>query len=111
MMSGVGADQKFVLLPDDTELMADGADTTRVVMRVTDSYGNVRPFANDPIELTLEGPGELIGDNPFALFGGRGAVWIRAKETAGTVKLTAKHPRLGEQVVVVKVAGVVAERV
>ncbi len=111
MMSGVGADQKFVLLPDDTELMADGADTTRVVMRVTDSFGNVRPFANDPIELTLEGPGELIGDNPFALFGGRGAVWIRAKETAGTVKLTAKHPRLGEQVVVVKVAGVAAERV
>ncbi len=111
MMSGVGADQKFVLLPDDAELVADGADTTRVVMRVTDTFGNVRPFANDPIELTLEGPGELIGDNPFALFGGRGAVWIRAKETAGVVKLTAKHPRLGEQVVVVNVSGGVAERV
>jgi beta-galactosidase len=48
---------------------------------------------------TLEGPGELIGDNPFSLIGGTGAVWIRAKEQAGTVLLTAKHPRLGSQAV------------
>jgi beta-galactosidase len=110
-MSGRGVDQKFVLLPDDLELIGDGADTTRVVLRVTDTYGNVRPYANDPIAFTLEGPAELIGDNPFALFGGRGAVWIRAKQSAGEVKLTAKHPRLGEQVVVVKVSGAEAERV
>ena len=98
-MSGLGVDQKFVLLPDDARLMADGADTTRIVMRVTDEFGNVRPYANDPITLSLNGPAELIGDNPFALFGGRGAVWVRAKETAGTVTLTATHPRLGAQTV------------
>ena len=109
-MSGEGVDQKFVLLPDEVELMADGADTTRIVMRVTDEYGNVRPFANDPIVLTLDGPAELIGDNPFALFGGRGAVWIRAKESAGKVKLTAKHPRLGQQVVELTIAPAAEER-
>jgi beta-galactosidase len=97
--SGSGADRKFVLLADDKELIADGADVTRVVMRVTDEFGNVRPYANDSIALTLEGPAELIGDNPFALFGGRGAVWVRAKESAGQVRLTAKHPRLGSQTV------------
>ena len=96
-LSGKGIDQKFALLPDDTSLNADGADTTRVVLRVTDEYGAIRPFANDSIQLELEGPAELIGDNPFALIGGTGAIWIRAKEQAGTARLTATHPRLGAQ--------------
>ena len=34
---------------------------------------------------------------PFALIGGTGAVWIRAKEQPGMVKLTATHPYLGAQ--------------
>jgi beta-galactosidase len=97
IMSGRGIDQKFALLPDDTSLIADGADTTRVVLRVTDEFGAIRPFANDPIEFQLEGPAQLIGDNPFALIGGTGAIWIRATEQPGTVTLTAAHPRLGKQ--------------
>jgi beta-galactosidase len=109
--SGDGADKKFTLLPDDEALMADGADTTRVVLRVTDEFDAIRTYADDPIEFTLEGPGELIGDNPFSLVGGTGAVWIRAKETAGTVKLTAKHPRLGLKSVSFKLSAVPAETV
>ena len=65
--------------------MADGADTTRVVLRVTDEFDNIRPFANDAVKFEIEGPAELIGDNPFALIGGTGAIWIRAKEQAGPV--------------------------
>jgi len=96
-MSGSGADRKFTLVPDDTTLVADGADTTRIVLRVTDEFGNIRTYANDPITFILEGPAQLIGDNPFALIGGTGAVWIRAGEHPGTVRLVAKHPRLGSQ--------------
>jgi len=96
-LSGRGVDQKFSLHPDDTSLIADGADATRVVLRVTDDFGAIRPFANDAIKFQLEGPGEIIGDNPFALIGGTGAIWIRAKEQAGTVKLIATHPYLGTQ--------------
>ena len=96
-LSGLGVDRQFHLLPDDTSLVADGADTTRVVLRATDEFDAVRTYANDPIMFTLEGPAELIGDNPFALIGGTGAVWIRAKEEAGVVRLTAKHPRLGSK--------------
>jgi beta-galactosidase len=95
--SGRGVDRKFSLLPDDTALVADGADATRVVLRVTDEFGNIRPYASDPIVFTLEGPAELIGDNPFGLVGGTGAVWIRTQLQPGTVQLTARHPRLGEQ--------------
>ena len=110
-LSGRGVDSKFVLLPDDKELMADGADTTRVVIRVTDDFGAMRTYANDPIAFTLEGPAKLIGDNPFALVGGTCAVWVRASEKAGTVRLTAKHPRLGEQSVSFTLTGVSEEAV
>jgi beta-galactosidase len=96
-LSGRGVDSKFVLEADDRELKADGADTTRVVARVTDEFGAIRTYANDPISFTLDGPAKLIGGNPLALIGGNCAVWVRAGEKAGAVRLTAKHPRLGEQ--------------
>ena len=110
-MSGRGVDQKFAVLPDDTQLHADGADTTRVVLRVTDEFGAIRPFANDVIKLELDGPAEIIGDNPFALNGGTGAIWIRAQEQPGMVTLTATHPRLGKQIVQFEFVAVPPERV
>ena len=108
-MSGKGVDQKFTLLPDDTKLNADGADTTRVVLRVTDEFDAIRPFANDAIKFEIDGPAEIIGDNPFALIGGTGAIWIRAKEQPGKVTLTATHPVLGKQQVVFDFATVPPE--
>ncbi|HEV2710352.1 MAG TPA: glycoside hydrolase family 2 TIM barrel-domain containing protein [Edaphobacter sp.] len=110
-LSGSGVDRQFHLLPDDKSLAADGADTTRVVLRVTDEFGAVRTYADDPIVFTLEGPAELIGDNPFSLIGGTGAVWVRAKEQAGIVRLRAKHPRLGSKTVEFSLTAVPAELV
>ncbi|MDB6160813.1 MAG: Beta-galactosidase [Gammaproteobacteria bacterium] len=102
--SGQGLDRDFAVLPDDAQLVADGADCTRVVLRVTDEFGNVRPFANDAIRLELTGPAELIGDNPFVLVGGVGAIWIRAQERAGVARITASHPLLGQRHVEVEIA-------
>jgi beta-galactosidase len=90
-------DTKFLLLPDDTQLIADGADSTRVVLRVTDEFDAVRPFANDAIKLELDGPAHIIGDNPFSLIGGTGAIWIRANQVTGKASLKAIHPYLGAQ--------------
>ncbi len=94
-LSGDGADHEFTLFPDDTTLVADGADTTRIVLRVTDEYGAIRTYADAPIVFTVEGPATLIGENPFALVGGTGAIWLRAQQQPGKVTLTAVHPRLG----------------
>ena len=63
-----------------------------------------KEHTNGAIRLDLEGPAEIIGDNPFALIGGTGAIWIRAKEQPGTVRLTATHPRLGAQQVSFEIA-------
>jgi len=109
--SGKGVDRRFDLLPDDKELIGDGADSTRVVLRVTDEFGAIRPLANDAVRLELEGPAEVIGDNPFSLIGGTGAVWIRAKEQPGRVRLKAIHPQLGTRVVEIEIAAAPQERI
>ncbi|MES2390530.1 MAG: glycoside hydrolase family 2 TIM barrel-domain containing protein [Acidobacteriota bacterium] len=110
-LSGRGDSRQFHLLPDDKALQADGADTTRVVLRVTDQFGAIRTYANDAITLKLEGPATLIGENPFALMGGTGAVWIRATELPGTIRLTAHHQWLGSQTVEIITRAVPAELV
>jgi beta-galactosidase len=110
-LSGRGVDSKFTLVPDDRALLADGADSTRVVLRVTDEFGAPRPYADDPIVFTLEGPAELIGENPFSLIGGTGAIWIRAREQAGTVRLMAKHPSLGSQAVSIQLTAAPPETI
>lgn len=108
-LSGSGKDADLKVLPDDTELMADGSDATRVVLLVTDEYGNIKPFATGAISLAITGPGEIIGENPFALAGGTGAVWIKARETAGEIRLTAKHPYLGTRSIAIHVKAAAPE--
>ncbi|MDP9353081.1 MAG: glycoside hydrolase family 2 protein, partial [Chloroflexota bacterium] len=102
-MSALGVDQQFHLEPDDYDLVGDGSDATRVVLRVTDEFGAPRPFATGAVSLTVEGPGEIVGENPFALTGGVGAVWLRSKEEAGVLRLEARHPVLGTRTVEIQV--------
>ena len=109
--SGKGIDQRFSVSADDTSLIADGADATRVVLRVSDEFGAIRSLANDAVQLHVEGPAEIIGDNPFALVGGTGAVWLRAKEQPGRVRLTATHPTLGKRQVDFEIAVTPSEAV
>jgi beta-galactosidase len=103
MMSGKGVDQRLIVEPDDRELIGDGIDATRVVLKVTDEYGAVRPFANAAISLKVQGPAEIVGENPFALFGGVGAVWLKTKTSAGLARLTATHQTLGSKTVEIAV--------
>lgn len=103
MMSGRGVDQQFLVEPDDHELNGNGIDATRVVLKVTDEFGAVRPFANAAIAFTITGPGEIIGENPFGLFGGVGAIWIKTKESPGVVRLTARHESLGTKTATISV--------
>jgi beta-galactosidase len=110
-LSGAGLDADLKVEPDDTELEADGSDATRVVLRVTDQFGNVQQFASGAVSLSVAGPAEIVGENPFSIVGGVGAVWLKARETAGTVQLTAKHQYLGTKTVEVRVKAATAEGV
>jgi beta-galactosidase len=111
LLPGGGTDDVLVIKPDDAELDGDGRDATRVVLAVTDSAGNFRPFATGAISLSLTGPGEIVGENPFSLAGGAGAVWVKSKEGSGTIHLEARHQYLGLKTVEIRVRAVAPEYV
>jgi beta-galactosidase len=96
---------RLSLVADDHTIDADGSDATRVVFRALDAHGNQRPYVTGSVSLTVTGPAVLVGDNPFAFadFGGVGAVWLRSiPNRPGAIRLTATHPALGTESVLVR---------
>ena len=93
-ISNDGIPRKLILRADDATIFADGADMTRISMRITDEFDNILPFAMQPVILELAGPAALVGDNPFPMPGGRGTVYIRATQKPGIIKVIARTPRL-----------------
>jgi len=92
------AADRFWLHADDAELVNDGADCTRLAFAVVDKFGAPRAFAGGEVAVNLDGPGVIVGDNPFALEsnGGAGAVYIRTVPgRVGTIRITARHSTLG----------------
>lgn len=94
-----GMPRALLLQADDAELRADGADMTRVVFKIVDRCGNRLPYTQSVVTFTVDGPGELIGENPFPLMGGQAAVYLKATHTPGVVTVRASTPRLPEAVV------------
>src|SRR6202000_2315495 len=97
-MSSDPAGDHLALTTDDLEITDDGSDVTRLVFRAVDAYGNQRRYATGEVTLHVSGPGELVGDNPFAFgeYGGLGAVWLRSLPgRTGLVTVIAEHPVLG----------------
>ncbi len=109
LYAGEAVDRRFELQADDTVLDADGMDTTRVVFRVTDKYGAVRPYSTAAVSLEIDGPAEIIGENPFAIVGGVGAVWVRTTTTPGIIQLQAKHPILGKKELTIRAVSASAQ--
>jgi len=82
-----GRPNKLVLKPDYTELIADGADCVRVVIELQDKNGQILHLSHHPVFFEMSGPGKLIGENPFSLEAGRGAVFVQAGREPGKIGL------------------------
>lgn len=105
-MSADTSKDRLVLTADDASIAADGSDATRVTFRALDAYGNQRRYVTGGVSLSLEGPGILVGDNPFAFgeYGGVGGAFIRSiPRKTGLVTLTAAHATLGSATTHVRV--------
>ncbi len=87
---------KLELTTDTDQLFADGIDMTRLVFRITDAYGNPLPYATKVVHFELDGPAELVGENPFPLVGGQSALFVKARHETGTVTIRAKTSGLHE---------------
>ena len=54
---------------------------------MVDKFGNICPFATGVVTAQAGAGVEVIGENPFALVGGKGALFVRAGRKKGTVKI------------------------
>lgn len=72
---------------DDCTLQADGADATRVIFRLEDQAGNLLPFNQAVLQLSLEGDGTIIGPTLLPLSGGSVGVWLRTGDRPGLMRL------------------------
>ncbi|MCA9907038.1 MAG: glycoside hydrolase family 2 protein [Anaerolineae bacterium] len=79
----------LILTADDDELRADGSDMMRVSFQLVDKFGMRLPHAHAVVTLEIDGPADLIGVNPFPLVGGQAALFLKARHTAGEVKVRA----------------------
>ncbi len=93
-MAADGLPAALELRADDSTLCADGADMTRLTFRIVDRFGNRLPYTQSVVSFALEGPGELVGENPFPLMGGQAALFVRAGRTPGTITIRASAARL-----------------
>ncbi|MDA3730870.1 hypothetical protein PBV87_05070 [Niameybacter massiliensis] len=94
-----GVQRKLQLEADfmDIPLLADGSDLVMVYCKVVDDSGNVVPMTADqyPIRFTVEGEGEIVGDetigaNPIRPEGGIAGVFVRSTTTPGMIKVKAQ---------------------
>jgi beta-galactosidase len=101
-MSADTSRDHLALTADHPAIQADGTDTTRATFRAVDAYGNQRPHITGDVELSLTGPGQLIGDNPFpfGIYGGVGGVFLRSiPGRTGTLTVTVSNTTLGSSTI------------
>lgn len=80
---------------ENKPLVADGSDFVVVVAEVTDDSGNVRRLAKENIRFTIEGEGEIIGDeriyaNPRPVEFGSAPILVRSTRKAGKIRIKAE---------------------
>ncbi|MFA0964978.1 beta-galactosidase GalB [Roseivirga sp. BDSF3-8] len=110
-----GAPHMLIASADRNEIVNDGKDLAFITVKVADKKGLTVPDANDPVSVTVEGPGELVAtDNgdptnmtPFPsatreAFNGYILAIVRYNQGAkGTLTVTASAPGLQEATITV----------
>ncbi len=70
-------------------------DVTRIELMCVDQNGNRLPFANNAINISVDGPVSVIGPEQFALVGGARAFWVRTTGKSGKATVTVTGEGLG----------------
>jgi beta-galactosidase len=93
-----GLPSGLLLRSDDAVLHADGADCTRLVFGLVDKYGNPLRYSRAVVSVSLEGDASLVGENPYPLLGGLGALYVRAGCSPSGVRITARAREFAAQI-------------
>ena len=63
-------------------------DMAAIRIRVLDEFGNIAPYAQIPVKLSIEGAAELVGPDTVTAEGGMAGTYIRTSGQPGPAKLT-----------------------
>ena len=109
-----GKPAKIILTADRNNIKADGNDLSFITAKVVDAKGNVVPDADNLIEFTAKGEGEVIAtdnglqtslepfkSNKHKAFNGLCLAVVQSKEKAGTVVVTASAQGLQSTSVII----------
>ncbi|WP_112322830.1 glycoside hydrolase family 2 protein [Oceanibium sediminis] len=66
----------------------------RVILRALDQVGNVTPFVDLPVNISVTGAATLLGPDQVSLKGGHTGFWLRSTGKPGPVEVMLKTPRL-----------------
>jgi beta-galactosidase len=102
-----GEPARIELLPDSTQLRADGKDVCQVEFRIVDENGVREPFATPEVTFDMTGPVRLLGigtgdtsstenckTNTHHAFQGRGLAILQTTTAPGSITLKASAPGL-----------------
>ena len=111
-----GAAAKLQLTADRSSIKVDGVDLSFITVEVQDSRGDRVPTADDAIEFSVSGPGEIVatdnGDPANMVsfpsktrkaFGGLALVIVRATDASGPITVTANAGDLASEPVTLMV--------
>ena len=109
-----GKSAKIILTADRNNIKADGNDLSFITAKVVDEAGNIVPDADNLIEFTAKGEGEVIAtdnglqtslepfkSNKHKAFNGLCLAVVQSKEKAGTVVVTASAQGLQSTSVII----------
>ncbi|MGL4372786.1 MAG: glycoside hydrolase family 2 TIM barrel-domain containing protein, partial [Turicibacter sp.] len=70
-------------------------DVTRVVCQAVCQNGNVLPYSNDGLSVSVSGPIELVGPSTLSLIGGARGFYLKSTGESGTAVVTINSESLG----------------
>ena len=62
-------------------------DCAAISLQAVDQNGNILPYCMEPVSVTVEGPGNVVGPRVIPLRGGQSAVYVATTGQAGTIRV------------------------
>ncbi|TRL42710.1 glycoside hydrolase family 2 protein [Rhizobium straminoryzae] len=84
---------------DEHSLPAATKDQVRVLVRALDQMGNLLPFLDEPVTVSVTGPAKILGPATLVLTGGASGFWLESTGGAGEIVVTVTSPRFASQVI------------
>ena len=82
---------------DSNTIRGDEKDSVRVIVRGLDQVGNIVPFLDDVVTVSIQGPAKVLGPSTLVLTGGTSGFWVESTGGTGAITLDLVSMRYGNQ--------------